>query len=834
MKIRSITRMSFCICLIFCATVLKGQNSTNLRTKLFDEGWSFKKDSVLSGPEKPEFNDADWRKIDLPHDWSIEDLPNQIADSIIGPFSKAAVSKHAGGFMVGGTAWYRKHFVTEALATGKETYIQFDGVYMNADLWINGNHLGNHPYGYTSFYYNLTKYLKPAGQQNIIAVQVKNEGHNNRWYSGSGIYRHVWLTTVNPTHIQTWGIYITTPTVSEKSADVHIETAIENHSKNKTPISLVIELYTASGKLAAKGKQEIGVTTDTIIHAMQTLSVANPQLWSIDKPDLYQAKTKLMQEGKIIDESVLSFGIRSIHFDTETGFTLNGKSIKLKGGCIHHDNGPLGAAAIDRAEERKIELLKQQGYNAIRLSHNPPSPYLLNVCDKLGMLVIDEAFDMWQIMKSPQDYHLWFDDWSQKDIQSMVLRDRNHPSIIMWSIGNEIPESADSSGYVIGRQLAAAVHQLDTTRPVTQAIPLFVTLGKKGKKWDDTAPSFANLDVSGYNYAYLNYESDHKKFPNRVMYASEYFPTKGINNWLKVEKLPYVIGTFSWSAMDYIGEAGIGVARLIKQEPKQSASGDMFGSAGADLFLSPSWPIYTSYTGELDLIGDKKVNSYYLDVAWKRSAVELLVHLPIPEGYKETNFYYNFPDQIKSWTWSGQEGKTTQVFVYTRSAKVTLELNGKMIGEQTLTPDNIIAEFDVPYEPGTLIAKSYDNNKQTGADTLTTVGKPVAIRLRADRNIIKANRNDLSYINVEVVDARGNIVPYVDDLLIQYQVQGNGEIAGVGNGNPRDVSSFQQPKKKVFHGKGLVIIRPKGNEGTVTLKASATGLKDGLVQIRMK
>ena len=331
------------------------------------------------------------------------------------------------------------------------------------------------------------------------------------------------------------------------------------------------------------------------------------------------------------------FGIRTIHFDAQTGFTLNGKPVKLYGGCIHHDNGLFGAAVIDRAEERKIELLKQQGYNAIRLSHNPPSPQLLNACDRLGMLVIDEAFDMWEQMKCPQDYHLYFNTSWQKDIQTMILRDRNYPSIIMWSIGNEIPEAADTSGYVISKRLSEAIRHLDATRPVTMAIPLFVTLGKKGKTWDDTAPSFANLDVDGYNYAYLKYESDHEKFPNRVMYASEYFPTKGIDNWLKVEKLPYVIGTFSWSAMDYLGEAGIGTPRLIKQELKKVTGGDLMGASAADLFLSPSRPIYTSYTGELDLIGNKKVNSYYLDVVWKRSEVEMLVHTPIPEGYKGLN-----------------------------------------------------------------------------------------------------------------------------------------------------------------------------------------------------
>ncbi|HEY4325012.1 MAG TPA: glycoside hydrolase family 2 TIM barrel-domain containing protein [Mucilaginibacter sp.] len=796
------------------------QNKNDLpRLVSFDSNWRFQKGDIDNAVQ-PGYNDTKWRKLDLPHDWSIEDLPNQIPDSISGPFSKATISSRDGGFTVGGTAWYRKHFMLPANATGKQVYIQFDGVYMNADVWINGHHLGSHPYGYTSFYYELSGYLL-AGKDNLIAICARNEGRNSRWYSGSGIYRHVWLTTVNPTHIDTWGTYITTPSVSVKGANVSIQTTIRK-APGGMPLTLLAEVYSPSGTLVGKSQQEISASGDSIRQVKQTVSVKFPQLWSLEKPQLYKAKVKIIETGKIIDETTTAFGIRTIHFDATSGFTLNGKNIKLHGGCIHHDNGPLGSAAIDRAEERKIELLKHQGYNAIRLSHNPPSPQLLDACDRLGMLVIDEAFDMWEQMKNPQDYHLYFDQWSEKDLTSMILRDRNHPSIIMWSIGNEIPEVVDSSGYAIGKRLSETVHGLDATRPVTMAIPLFATLGKKGKTWDDTAPSFANLDVDGYNYASSKYEGDHEKYPNRVMFASEYFPNRGIDNWLKVESLPYVIGTFSWTAMDYLGEAGLGAPRLQKNV-KDAKSTNMF-SAGSSPFLIPSWPIFNAYTGELDLIGDKKVNSYYLDVVWKRSAVEMLVHTPIPDGYKEENFYYNFPDQLKSWTFPGKEGKTMQVFVYSRAQKVTLELNGKKIGEQVIDPTKITARFDVPYQQGILIAKSYSDGKETGADTLHTTGKPFALRLRADRKTIKASRNDLSYVKVEVVDNKGNVVPYVDDLLIKYKIEGNGEIAGVGNGNPADASSFQLPEKKVFHGKGLVIVRPKGNSGIITLKAEAEGL----------
>ena len=676
----------------------------------------------------------------------------------------------------------------------------------------------------------MTPFLLPVGQPNTIAVQVRNEGYNSRWYSGSGIYRHVWLTTVNPTHIATWGTFITTPFVDANTAKVSVKTTVSNAPDIK-PLELLIELYSPFGKLAGTSQQTLSGTVYSVKTVSQVVSVLKPQLWSLEKPSMYTAKIKLLQNGNIVDETTTPFGIRTIKFDSKTGFTLNGKMIKLHGGCIHHDNGPLGAAAIDRAEERKIELLKQQGYNAIRLSHNPPSPKLLDACDRMGMLVIDEAFDMWEVMKTPQDYHLNFKEWSQRDLQSMILRDRNHPGIIMWSIGNEIPEVVDSTGHALTKRLTATIHSLDATRPVTMAITLFAPLGKKNKSWKDTAPAFASLDVGGYNYASSKYESDHETYPDRVMFASEYFPTKGVDNWLKVETLRYVIGTFSWTAMDYLGEAGLGAPRLVRNDGKASP-GSPLAIPGSGMFLSPSWPIFGSYTGELDLIGNKKVNSYYLDVVWKRSAVQMLVHNPIPDGFNEVNFFYNFPDQLKSWSFPGNEGKKMQVFVYSRAQSVTLELNGRLIGDKTMQADKITASFDVPYEPGTLIAKSFTNGKQTGSDTLSTTGKPFALRLRADRKTIKASRNDLSYVSVEVVDAKGHIIPYAE-LLVRYQVRGNGEIAGLGNGNPADMSSFQLPEKKVYHGRGLVIIRPKGS-GNIVLAAKAIGLKGAAITIISK
>jgi beta-galactosidase len=829
------------LCAIWlCCFVTQAQNT---RSILFDQGWRFKKDSTIQA-ESPSFNDGDWRKLDLPHDWSIEDLPNQQEGSVQGFQSKASIGKMGTGYMVGGTAWYRKHFTISKADEGKTAYLQFDGVYMNADVWVNGKHLGNHPYGYTSFWYDITPYLNPAGSENVVAVQVKNDGQNARWYSGSGIYRHTWLTLVRPVHVAPWGVYVTNPDASEKKASVVLKINIKNASSQNRPVNYVVKLLSPSGAEVGKATGQVAVAAGQSTELEQTITVNRPALWSLEKPTLYRAQVELLVNTTIADRYTQTFGIRSIHFDAQTGFTLNGKMVKLKGGCIHHDNGPLGAVAIDRAEERKIELLKKEGYNAIRSSHNPPSPYLLDVCDRLGVLVIDEAFDMWERPKMEffsgllggggkiqfTEYGKHFKEWWQRDLQSMLLRDRNHPSIIMWSIGNEIPEASDTSGFRIAKQLADEVKKFDPTRPVTEAnVDMGTVFGGK-KTWDIRAPHLATLDVNGYNYGYDKYEVDHKNYPERIMYASEYYPNMALENWQKVEANPYVIGAFKWTAMDYLGESGIGFSRLVPENSKKLQSMGVMMM----FYKTESWPYFNAYCGDLDLIGNKKLASYYQDVVWRRSRVELFVHRPIPAGMREQVAPFGFPDESKSWTWPGQEGNKMQVLVYTRSKQVKLELNGKIIAEQTVPDTSITATFEIPYESGTLIARSFDGGKETGSSKLTTAGKPAAIRLKADRSTIKANPNDLSYIGVEVVDDKGNLVPYVDDLVINYQVQGSAEIAGVGNGNPGDVSSVQQPQKKVFGGKGLVIVRPKGGAGNIIIKVTAAGLKAAQLTITTK
>ena len=825
-----------CFLLLAFTDISQAQDS---RAISFDRSWRFRKDT-LTGAEKPQYSDKYWRLLNLPHDWSIEDLPNQKDSEVQGPFTKTSIGKAATGFTEGGIGWYRKTFTLNKTYEGKKTYILFDGVYMNADVWINGHHLGNHPYGYTSFSYNLTNFLNPIGKSNIIAVRVDNSGKNSRWYSGSGIYRHVWLLSVNPVHAKLWGNYITMPEVTTDKATVNVETSVDNKSAKQETINVKLDLLDSSGQVVASQKQSLTVPADSSAYLSQKLTVNKPKLWGLNNPALYKARVTLSAGNKIIDQTITPFGIRSLQFDGQKGLLLNGQVVKLRGGCIHHDLGPLGAASIDRAEERKVELIKKAGYNALRTSHNPPSPALLAACDRLGMLVLDEAFDMWEKAKNPQDYHLYFKDWSQRDLESIILRDRNHPSVIMWSIGNEIFEAPDSSGYRNAKRLSDEVKKLDPTRPVTDAI-VFLP-GYTQKPWAAYEPHVANLDIDGYNYfldrspyfqrdsATLHrFETERANHPDKLYMSTEYLPGSALENWDETEKYPWFIGGFCWTAMDYIGEAGIGKSILVPETQKLPK-----GIMAMGLFYRNNWPVFNAYCGDLDLIGDRKSESYYKSVVWRNSPVEMLVHRPIPNGQKEVIATWGMPDELKSWTWPGQEGKKMQVNVYTRSKTVRLELNGKFIAEQTVPEGSITTTFQIEYQPGTLVAKAFDAGKETGASILSTAGKPVGIRLIADRKQIKADPNDLSFISVEVIDSKGNVVPSVDGLEINFKLTGNATIAAIGNGNPSDMSSFQQHHKQVYQGKAQAIVRPTGIIGTATLTASAKGLKGSEIQIVIK
>ncbi|GAB2554942.1 glycoside hydrolase family 2 TIM barrel-domain containing protein [Spirosoma aerophilum] len=750
----------------------------------------------------------------MPHDWSINDLPNQTEGSIVGPFDKRSPGFTQTGFTRGGIGWYRKRFKTLKAEQNKKLIIHFDGVYMNSDVWLNGHHLGNHPNGYTPFYYDLTPYLQPAGKENVLAIQVRNEGRNSRWYSGSGIYRHVWLTATEPVHVSPWGIYITTPDISEKKATVTINASVSNEQASPRSIRLVTTILSPEGKAVGTAEDKLSLKLGEAKTSEQNILITNPALWSVDTAKLYKAVTEVRDGRTVLDRIETSFGIRSLSFSAEKGFLLNGKRVLLKGGCIHHDNGPLGAVAIDRAEERKIELLKKNGFNAIRTSHNPPSTQLLDVCDRLGMLVIDEAFDMWERPKTQNDYHHFFKDWWQRDLQAMIYRDRNHPSVISWSIGNEIEERVDTSGLRITKQLAEEVRRLDPTRPVIEALCEYWEPKNKNKQWSETTPAYALLDIGGYNYLWRSYEEDHRQVPSRIMVGTETLATETLENWTMAEKHPYVLGDFVWTALDYLGEAGVANASYDKATKSRFTG----------------WPWFNAWCGDIDLIGQKKPQSYYRDVVWRTRPIAMAVHEPIPDGMVENMSRWGWPQEWQSWTWPGTDGKSLQVRVFSRAPMVRLLLNGKVVGQQAMADTSITAVFNVAYQPGTLKAVNVVDGRETDAVELKTTGAARHIRLTADRNSIKASRNDLSYVTVEVIDDNNQVVP-TGQIPVQFSVDGVGEVAAVGNANPTDVASFHKLDRKTFHGRCLAIIRPNGKPGVVKLKATAEGLTTAEITI---
>lgn len=777
------------------------------REQNFDDEWKFYLGEV-QGAESTDFDDSRWRTLDLPHDWSIKDLPAIPGKKQIGPFTEDSEGKGSTGHVKGGTGWYRKTFTLDESTPNKKVQICFDGVYRECDVWINGHHLGFHAYGYTPFTYNLTPHLKPAGQENVLSVKVSNPGKNSRWYSGSGIYRPVTLQVTGLVNIPVWGTFITTPEVSAEKASVKVQTAVNNSTADKVEVTVFTRLFAPDGTEAGKAESTLAVTPAENDTLTQVIEVNAPARWSIDTPNLYKAVSEIRYNGQTVDQKTTAFGIRSIEFSAQKGFLLNGKRVLIKGGCMHHDNGPLGAAAIARAEERRVELMKQFGFNAIRTAHNPPSAQFLEACDRLGMLVIDEAFDHWQKPKNPQDYSIYFDKFHKQDLEAMVLRDRNHPSIISWSIGNEIKERADSSGLAITKRLSDIIKKLDNSRPVNAAICGF--WDNKGKTWEATIPAFALLDIGGYNYQYQHYESDHEQFPDRMILGTESTAREAFESWQMVEKHPYVLGDFVWTSMDYLGESGIGRSEITDVNAKDLSA--------------PDWPWYNGYCGDIDICGFKKPQSYYRDVLWKISNLEMAVHSPIPAGKKEIISYWGWPDEHHSWNWKGHEGTPLSVNVYSNYPEVRLELNGKVIGTQAVSADTkLTATFEVPYEAGELKVIGLKEGKEMESKVIKTTGTPARLKLTADRPSIRASRSDLAYVTVEVVDEAGILVPDAQ-LPIQFKVEGEGTLAAVENGNPTDVKSFSTPQVTSFKGRCLVILRPSGKAGAINLKAQAEGL----------
>jgi beta-galactosidase len=807
--------------LIFLATILiascnKPQSDFSRQEQNFDSGWKFKQGKVAHA-DSVVFDDSQWRTLDLPHDWSIDDLPDVSGKKQIGPFSEDSEGKGSTGHVVGGIGWYRKTFTLDKSAEHKIVQICFDGVYMESNVWLNGQHLGFHSNGYTPFYYNLTPYLKPTGEKNTIAVWVNNPGKNSRWYSGSGIYRHVVLQITDLVNIPVWGTFISTPETSAEKAKVKVMTSIDNRTSGNVEMTVSTQIFSPEGNVVGQAESDLNTLSGKVAKAEHLLEIKTPERWSVNSPKLYRAVSEIRFKGKIIDQKTTTFGIRSIEFSAEKGFLLNGERVLLKGGCMHHDNGPLGSAAIGRAEERRVELMKKFGFNAIRTSHNPPSTEFLDACDRLGVLVIDEAFDQWQRPKNKDDYSTYFYQFHQHDLEAMVKRDRNHPSVILWSIGNEIPERADSAGLRLTKELSSIIKKLDSTRPVTEAICSF--WDSPGKTWEYAQPALNLLDVGGYNYMWREYENDHQKYPQRMMIGTESIAKEAFENWQMVEKHPYVLGDFIWTSMDYLGESGIGHA-LVSKEDKDE--------------FSPAWPWYNSYCGDIDICGFKKPQSYFRDVVWKISNLEMAVHAPIPSGMKEIVSMWGWPDEQQSWNWNGNEGQKLQVNVYSSYPEIRLELNGKVIATKSILAESkLTASFEVPFEAGELKAIALKDGKEVESKVLKTTGKPAKIRLTSDCAELRASRNALSYVTVEVLDESGALVPSAN-LPVQFKVEGTGELAAVENGNPKDMKSFRAPQVNSFNGRCLAILRPSGVPGEIKLKAESAGLAGTEVIVRTK
>ena len=729
---------------LLMAVTTFGADKGIIRKRLFDADWQFSQDSTT------------WRTVNLPHDWSIE-----------GDFDKDAPAGHDGAYLPTGKGWYKKQFRVESLALReKKLRLYFEGVYMNAEVYVNGQKAGGHPYGYSSFFVDITPYAKIG--QNEIEVRVDNSQQKNcRWYSGSGIYRHVWLLTTGKRYIDEWSVNVATP-------DIH-----------------TVEI-----------KAEVVMEDGTRKPIEKTIHVENPHLWSPEDPYLYH--TTIEAEGDVVP---VTYGIRTIEYSAEKGLLLNGKPIVLNGGCVHHDNGILGARAFDAAEYRRVRLLKEAGFNAMRTSHNPPSETFLRACDELGLLVIDEAFDGWRDKKNTYDYSTLIDKWWQEDIKAMVLRDRNHPSVFCWSTGNEVIERKKIEVVKTAHNLNTLCRQLDPQkRPVTSALCAW------DPEWDIYDPLAAEHDIVGYNYMIHKSQSDHERVPSRVMVQTESYSRDTWRNYRKVQDEPWVIGDFVWTAIDYLGESGIG--RWYYE-----------GEPAKEPWEAPMFPNHAAYCGDIDLIGQRKPISHYRSMLWNKDGEQLYMAVREPDGYLgkiHTTMWSVWPT-YESWTWPGHEGKNIDVEVYSHEPKVRLYLNDQLIGEKEVAQG--MATFTLPYQPGTLRAEAGEKTV-----SLQTADEAKAIRLTTDRTTLKADGQDLAFITVELTDGNGTVNLTANNELTA-SVSGSATLIGFGNADIKDCDRYTDSTHKAWKGRALLVVRSTGKKGKATITVQGKGLKTARVNL---
>lgn len=776
----------------------------------FNEGWKF---SLAAGGEgwQGSFDDSGWRLLDLPHDWSIE-----------GEFSDTNPASPGGGALPGGIGWYRKTFRVSDSDKDKLIYIEFDGVYKNSDVWINGNHLGRRPYGYSSFRYELTPHLLYGEMENALAVKVDNlQQPNSRWYSGSGIYRNVWLEKTSTVAVDHWGTYVTTPEVSSDEALLRVITQVKNGSGLGADVRLETAVYDANNRRVAQSGTDPVTVNGPVTAITQELTVREPELWSVERPYLYRVVTEVYAGNTLADRYETLTGIRFFTFDAEKGFFLNGKPLKILGVCNHHDLGCLGAAVNTRAIERQLEILKEMGCNAIRTAHNPPAPELLDLCDRMGFIVMDEAFDMWKVKKTDYDYHLDFGEWHKKDLEAMVLRDRNHPSVFIWSIGNEVMEQwqRDGSGESIATELAGIVRALDETRPITAAC-------------NDPLPhnpviASGALDLMGFNYRDTLWTRFPAVFPGGKFIGAETnsalatrgsydMPSDIVRRWPVRWDQPFMDGNANLTCSSYDncsapwGTTHRDAWRFISANDFLSG---MFIWTGFDYLGEPTpywWPARSSYFGIIDLAGFPKDAYWFYQSVWTDKPV---LHL--------------FPH----WNWN--PGQTVDVWAYTNCDEAELFLNGVSLGRKVKGEDDLNLVWSVQHEPGTLTAVGYSGGRETMRSEVRTAGEPAAIVLSADRSEINADGQDLSFITVTVVDKDNVPVPHADNL-VEFSVEGPGFIAGVDNGSQTSMEPFKADYRRAFNGKCLVVVQSRKEKGVITLKASSGGVAGAACTVRVR
>jgi beta-galactosidase len=784
---------------------------------------------------QPTFDDSSWRKLNLPHDWGIE-----------GPF-KQEYPGETGKLPWWGVGWYRKHFAVSAEDKGQQFYLDVDGAMAYAVVWLNGQFVGGWPYGYSSWRLDLTPFIKP-GADNVLAIRLDNLPNSSRWYPGGGIYRNVWLVKTGPVHVSHWGTYITTPVITQDAASVDIRVNVDDRSAAAAAVKISAEIYELDSKdqkssrpVAHTNSATLNVPADSIASTSLSCTIRKPRLWNLKNPDRYVAITTLTQGGRVIDRYETPFGVRSIKFTADNGFLLNGQRVPLNGVCDHHDLGALGSAINTRALERQVEILKEMGDNAIRTSHNPPAPELLDLCDRLGLVVMDESFDCWVRGKTRNDYHLLFPDWHEKDMRALVRRDWNHPCVVLWSIGNEIPEQGSPAGHKVAAELAAIVHSEDPTRPVTAACNNYNAAFNGFQK---------QVDVFGYNYKPRDYGRARETNATLPLFGSEtascissrgeyFFPVSTNKNGGKADfqmssydlyappwatppdwefhgqdQFPYVAGEFVWTGFDYIGEP----------TPYNSDSSNLLNFTDPDEKARMAKeleeigkirvPSRSSYFGIIDLAGFKKDRFFIYQARWRPDFP--MAHI------------------LPHWNWPERVGQITPVHVYTSGDEAELFLNGKSLGKKKKGQyDYRLHWDDVTYEPGELKVIAYKSGKKWAADTMKTTGPAAKLTLSADHSTIKADGNDLSYVTLTIADKAGLLVPRSKNR-VTFSITGPGEIVATDNGDATSLESFQSKERNAFNGLALAIVRSTGQPGSIILKAESPDLAPTDVKIRAR